>query len=96
MQWMRQQSRAPLEPRGRDKAMEAYLDHMYLKGKGIFDARHAVYGFGFVHDIDVTKHGLPGTHRALRGYVRAAPGSERDPMPWEAAVAVAHDLCTNS
>eukprot|EP00972_Heterocapsa_arctica_P048909 7206018-Heterocapsa_arctica.AAC.1 len=27
MHWMRQQGRNPLEARGRDKAVEAYLDH---------------------------------------------------------------------
>lgn len=77
----------------RDQAMNRYVHMLYFRGEGIFAARTALYGTMFV-DVLNPKDPLEfaTARKALAGFAVASPDEQRDPCPWEAAVAIADFL----
>ena len=91
-EWARSQRLVTSTAAGLDVALERYLEVLFGQGLNPHKARMAIWGFSFAHDRPVDKSVLPRTHRALQGFLRAAPPAERDPMPWEACVLLCADL----
>ena len=75
-----------------DAAFEAYFEKLYFDGAHIAEARYSFWGWGFTHDTPMLGAVYPRSYRALRGWTRAAPSRERDPMPWELVVIYAHEI----
>ena len=72
---------------GREAAMRCYLRRLFFHGDSIFSARSALYGYAFVAHLNLKDvHELAQSKLCLAGFSRAAPGEQRDPMPWEAAM----------
>lgn len=75
-----------------DANLESYLDHFYATGHNTYAARMASYGYAFCHDCETGRSKLPRTHKALKGFTKAAPDNERDPLPWKVCLELAKDL----
>ena len=76
-----------------DRALAAHLGMLYTHGDGVFAARTAF--FGTVWSRDLPKHDralLPLARSTLEGFVKSAPGNQGDPLPWPAALLLAHAL----
>ena len=78
----------------RDSLLVAMLHHLFFSGDAIFAARTAVYGFAFCLSLNMRDpQELAQARLCLRGFERASPGEQRDPLPWEAALLLMMWLC---
>lgn len=70
-----------------------YLNCLYKDGYGVDSARRVIYGFNHLR-LHVSKPllVLPRTAKALKGYEKKAPGSQRSGVMFEAAARVAEEL----
>ena len=80
-QWAARQRLRLLPSAKLDDSFCKYLEHLFTEGHNLHVARMAIWGYGFVKDQPVDKATLPRTHRALKGFARAVPATEKDPMP---------------
>ena len=83
-------------PAQRDQLMVNYLQSIFMAGDGIFAARVALYGYAFEERVNLRDAAeFPQARLTLKGFSKAAPGEQRDPCPWEAALLMI-DECLGS
>ena len=76
-----------------DKKLAAFVNKLFRDGRGIYDARMAVYGVAYVNNL-VTKdpNVLPWAKGQLQGWTSKSPDSTKQPMTEEALYLVS-DYC---
>jgi hypothetical protein len=67
---------------GDDDALEAYLDHLFWDGAGVFEARQSIWGYAFCHDVSINMRDFPCTLRALKGWQKCSPSMSVLPATW--------------
>ena len=95
MAWSKRQGKLLFPLTELDRTLEQYADHLYFRGRGVTDLRYAAWGYGFLRDVALSKGVFPCTYAALRGWRRAAPDVQRDPMPWSAVILISHLLASD-
>ncbi|CAK0854594.1 unnamed protein product [Prorocentrum cordatum] len=77
-----------------DASLEVHLDHQWLDGRGIYDARVAVRGTAHVQCSNLKDPtALQLARAALRGWQQRVGGVSRDPMPQQALFLACDWLC---
>ena len=77
-----------------DQSLEVYLDHLWFDGRGIYDARVAVYGAAYVQRSNLKDPTVLQLARAaLRGWQKRMGDVSRDPMPQQALFLACDWLC---
>ena len=78
-----------------DRSLRKYLLHLFFTGGAPFDGRLALHSTIFVKELARSAQSLPLSRETLAGFSTVVPEMQRDPLPDEAKVLIAHDLLEN-
>lgn len=76
-----------------DSCLATYLNYLFLLGRGIVDARYAMWVVVWKRGVVIRRGKFPTVTASLRGWRRAA-GRARNPMPYVAMMLLARALMT--